>query len=41
MRWHPDKHDVLRELATAVTQVLNSEISELQARLSLGDSDVW
>ena len=41
LRWHPDKHDVLRELATAVTVVLNAEITELQRRLALGEDELW
>ena len=41
LRWHPDKHDVLRSLANSVTQVLNAEITELQQRLALGEDELW
>jgi len=41
LRWHPDKHDVLRGLATTVTQVLNAEVTEMQKRLALGDEELW
>ena len=37
LKWHPDKHDVLKEVAEEVTKVINACIEEMEASLPQED----
>ena len=39
LKWHPDKHDLLKEMASEVTKMINEEVEAMEANLGGHDQE--